>query len=100
VASVSAAVPDGLQPLVGELAVAGLPVQMDPVSGAPDRRYVDGLLARVIESGLQARVADAMSALRRLDSAEQPDPDRQRQVARELQLLQRELADLRARAGG
>ena len=78
--------------LVNELAVAALPVTLDPGSGLPPRRYVDSLLSRVVEAGLGRRIADAMSALQRAE----PGSTQERAISEQLTLLYRERARLRA----
>jgi len=55
------------------------------------------LSLRLLEMALTRRIADALSQLRRLDTAGTPDPVRQRELSVELQELQRELAAMRAR---
>lgn len=77
--------------LVGELAVAGLPVRM--VNGQPAPGYAEGLVARLRIIELNRRIADAMGELQRLGSAE---PERQREIGLRLQGWQRELQHLRA----
>ncbi|HET8600463.1 MAG TPA: DNA primase [Segeticoccus sp.] len=83
-----------VQPLVSELAVASLPARYDAMTGRPDGRYVQELLVRVQEVGLARQIADALSALRRLDA----DADREhaRELGFRLQTLQRARAELRA----
>ncbi|EWT03412.1 DNA primase [Intrasporangium oryzae NRRL B-24470] len=82
--------------LVSELAVDTLPTRMDPLTGLPTSRYVEELFDRVRTIALTRRIADAMSEMRRLDHAETPAPERARQLATELQELQRELATIKA----
>jgi DNA primase len=85
-----------VRPLVNELAVAAVPAKFDPLTGLPERRYVDGLLIRIQEVALTRRIGDAISAMRRLppdDTASGRDPGIQ------LQTLQRELALLRSKLG-
>jgi DNA primase len=93
--AVSAAAAAAVQPLVAELAVAPLPVMPDRATGLPSRRYAASLVSRLREVALTRRVADALSQLRRLDNAPEPDAGAQRELALRLQALQRELADLR-----
>ena len=93
--AVTEAAPTAVAPLVSELAVATLPARMDPMTGLPTARYVEELYDRVRTVALTRRVADAMSELRRLDHAESPDPARSRELAHELQELQRELARIK-----
>jgi DNA primase len=82
--------------LVSELAVDTLPTRMDPATGLPTSRYVDELFDRVRTIALTRQVADAMSEMRRLDHADQPDPERTRELGTRLQALQRELAEIKA----
>jgi len=89
--------PAAVRPLVSELAVASLPVRMDPMTGTPGQRFVAELFKRVQEVTLSRRIAEAMSQLRRLDSSGSPEPVRQRELAVRLQELQRAFATLRAR---
>jgi DNA primase len=89
------AAPLAVQPLVADLAVAPLPTRMDKLTGRPERRYVDSLLARVNEVTLARQVADAMSALRRLSSDPDADPVQTRDLAARLQDLQVQQAALR-----
>ena len=92
------AAPSAVHSLISELAVSALPVTMDKTTGQPSRRYVDSLTLRLREMALTRRISDALSQLRRLDTAGTPDPARQRELGVELQDLQRELATMRARA--
>jgi DNA primase len=85
-----------VRPLVSELAVAPVPARFDPLTGLPERRYVEGLLVRIQEVALTRQISDAISAMRRLppdDTASSRDPGIQ------LQNLQRELANLRSKLG-
>jgi DNA primase len=85
---------EAVQPLVSELAVASLPARYDRTTGRPDERYVQELLVRVQEVGLARQIADAMSALRRLDA--DADRGRARELGQRLQTLQRTRAELRS----
>jgi DNA primase len=98
--AVAAAAPAAVQPLVAELAVAPLPVTPDRATGLPSRRYAASLVSRLREVGLTRQIADALSQLRRSDSAPEPDPAAQRELGLRLQGLQRELADLRDQQEG
>ncbi len=98
-ATVTEAAPSAVAGLVSELAVDSLPTRMDPMTGLPTSRYVDELFARVRTIALTRRIADAMSEMRRLDHAETPDPHRSRELATSLQVLQRELATIKAGMG-
>ncbi len=91
------AAPSAVHSLISELVVGSLPVMMDKATGQPGRRYVASLSLRLLEMALTRRIADALSQLRRLDTAGTPDPVRQRELSVELQELQRELAAMRAR---
>ncbi len=82
--------------LVSELAVDTLPTRMDPATGLPTSRYVDELFDRVRTIALTRQIADAMSEMRRLDHADQPEPGRTRELGTRLQALQRELAEIKA----
>ncbi|QGN56991.1 DNA primase [Nostocoides sp. HKS02] len=95
---VAEAAPLAVRGLVAELAVAELPTRMDRTTGLPERRYIDALLVRVHEVSLTRRIADAMSAMRRMATDPHTDPSRARSLSSELQDLQRELAQLRDRA--
>ncbi|MDR6861641.1 DNA primase [Phycicoccus sp. 3266] len=95
---VTEAAPLSVRGLVAELAVAELPTRMDKATGLPERRYVDALLVRVQEVTLTRKIADAMSAMRRMAADPHSDPARARALSAELQDLQRELAQLRERA--
>ncbi len=94
--AVAEAAPEAVAGLVSELAVAGLPTRMDPLTGLPTSRYVEELFVRVRTVALTRRIADAMSELRRLDHAGTPDQQRSRQLGGQLQDLQRELATMKA----
>ena len=85
--------PPVVAPMVAELAVAPLPVTLEPGSGQPPERYVDSLVWRVMEAGLAQRIADAMSALQR-SAPEDPDA---RRINEQLVVLHQERARLRAR---
>ncbi len=89
------AAPGAVSGLISELAVASLPARMDPITGLPSSRYVEELFDRVRTISLTRRVADAMSEMRRLDHAQEPDPERSRELATELQELQRQLARIK-----
>lgn len=95
VSAVTEAAPSAVSGLISELAVASLPTRMDPMTGLPSSRYVEELFDRVRTVSLTRRVADAMSEMRRLDHAQEPDPDRSRVLATELQELQRQLARIK-----
>jgi DNA primase len=95
---VAEAAPLSVRGLVAELAVAELPTRFDKATGRPERRYVDALLVRVHEVSLTRRIADAMSAMRRMAADPHADPAQARALSTELQDLQRELARLRDRA--
>jgi DNA primase len=84
---------------VSELAVATLPTRMDPVTGLPTSRYVEELFARVRTIALNRQIADALSEMRRLDHAAEPAPERTRELGTQLQVLQRELATIKAGMG-
>jgi DNA primase len=75
--------------------VAELPTRFDKATGLPERRYIDALLGRVQEVSLTRRIADAMSAMRRMAADPHADPAQARALSGELQDLQRELASLR-----
>jgi DNA primase len=85
-----------VRPLVSELAVASVPARFDPHTGLPERRYVDELLVRIQEVTLTRQIGDAISAMRRVA----PDDNATgRELGIQLQVLQRELADLRSTLG-
>ncbi|MDF2094250.1 DNA primase [Knoellia sp. 3-2P3] len=94
---VTEAAPLAVRPLVSELAVAPLPTRFDKATGLPERRYTNALLVRVQEISLTRKIADAMSAMRRMAADPHSDPAQSRALSGELQTLQRELADLRER---
>ena len=94
---VGQAAPRAVQALVSELAVAPLPVTMDRTTGMPSRRYAASLTLRLREMTLTRRIADALSALRRLDASGEGDPARARELSVELGALQRERVDLQSR---
>ncbi len=85
--------------VISELTVAPLPVRFDADTGMPEPRYVTALLVRVQEVALTRRIGNALSALRRMDSAEQSDPTAARELGIQLQSMQRAHAALRARLG-
>ena len=95
---VAEAAPLAVRGLVAELAVAELPTRFDKATGQPERRYVDALLVRVAEVALTRKIANAMSALRRMAADPHTDPAEARALSGELQSLQRDLAGLRDRA--
>lgn len=95
---VTQAAPLAVHGLIAELAVAPLPTRMDRATGLPERRYIDALLTRVQEVSLTRRIADAMSAMRRMATDSHSDPAAARTLSTQLQELQRELATLRDRA--
>ncbi|WP_411283076.1 DNA primase [Lapillicoccus sp.] len=90
------AAPSAVRPLISELAVGALPVMMDKTTGQPSRRYVTSLSLRLREMTLKRRISDALSQLRRLDTAGTPDPARQRELGVQLQELQRALVAMQA----
>jgi len=85
-----------VRPLVSELAVASVPARFDPHTGLPERRYVDELLVRIQEVALTRQIGDAISAMRRVAP---DDSATGRELGLQLQILQRELADLRSTLG-
>jgi DNA primase len=85
-----------VRPLVSELAVAPVPARVDPLNGLPDGRYVDELVVRIQEVALTRQIGDAISAMRRVPPE---DSAAGRELGLKLQILQRELNDLRARLG-
>jgi DNA primase len=85
-----------VRPLVSELAVAPVPARCDQLTGLPERRYVDELLIRIQEVALTRRIGDAISAMRRVPPEETAAG---RELGIKLQILQRELASLRAKLG-
>jgi DNA primase len=95
---VTQAAPLAVHGLVAELAVASLPTRFDKATGLPERRSIDALLTRVQEVSLTRRIADAMSAMRRMATDPHTDPALARSLSGELQELQRELATLRDQA--
>ena len=68
------AAPLAVRGLVAELAVAPLPTRFDKATGLPERRYIDALVTRVQEVSLTRRIADAMSAMRRMATDPHADP--------------------------
>jgi DNA primase len=94
---VAEAAPLAVRALVSELAVAPLPTRFDKATGLPERRYTSALLLRVKEVALTRRIADAMSAMRRMAADSHSDPTQSRALSAMLQDLQRELASLRDR---
>ncbi|AKT52882.1 DNA primase [Arsenicicoccus sp. oral taxon 190] len=82
-----------VRPLVTELAVAPVPARLDGATGLPGRRYTDELVRRVREVTLRRRIADAISALQRMDPAQ---AEESRALGIRIQGLQRELAVLRS----
>ena len=89
--------PLAVRSLVSELAVAPLPTRFYKATGLPERRYTNALLLRVQEVALTRRIADAMSAMRRMAADPHTDPAQSRALSGTLQDLQRELASLRER---
>jgi DNA primase len=85
-----------VRPLVSELAVASVPARVDPLTGLPERRYVDELLVRIQEVALTRQIGDAISAMRRVPP---DDSAAGRELGVQLQVLQRELANLRSKLG-
>src|ERR1019366_7128179 len=85
-----------VRPLVSELAVASVPARVDPLTGLPERRYVDELLVRIQEVALTRQIGDAISAMRRVPP---DDTAAGRQLGVQLQILQRQLANLRSKLG-
>lgn len=85
-----------VRPLVSELAVAPVPARVDPLTGLPERRYVDELLVRIQEVALTRQIDDAISAMRRVPP---DDSVAGRELGIQLQILQRELANLRSKLG-
>ena len=85
-----------VRPLVSELAVAPVPARVDPLTGLPERRYIDELLVRIQEVALTRQIGDAISAMRRVPP---DDSAAGRELGIQLQILQRELANLRSKLG-
>ncbi len=84
---------DDLGPGVVQIVSAQLKAVVAPTSDGVDPRYVSSLVNRLREVRLSRRIADAASALRRLEGE---DPQRARELAIDLTARQRELAELRA----
>ena len=95
-AAVTEAAPSPVAGLVSELAVGTMPTRMDQLTGLPTARYVEELFDRVRTIALTRQIADAMSEMRRLDHAAEPSPERTRELGTQLQVLQRELATIKA----
>jgi DNA primase len=93
---VSEAAALSVRPLVSELAVASVPARVDPLTGLPERRYVDELLVRIQEVALTHQIGDAISAMRRVPP---DDTTAGRELGVQLQILQRQLASLRSKLG-
>jgi DNA primase len=85
-----------VRPMVSELAVAPVPARVDPLTGLPGHRYVDELLVRIQEVVLTRQISDAISAMRRVPPE---DTVAGREFGLQLQVLQRELANLRSKLG-
>lgn len=84
---------EDLAPVVVQIVSEQLKAIVAPTTDGVDDRYVASLVNRLREVRLSRRIADATSALRRLEGE---DPQRARELAIELTARQRELADLRA----
>ena len=95
-AAVTEAAPSPVTGLVSELAVGTMPTRMDQLTGLPTARYVEELFDRVRTIALTRQIADALSEMRRLDHAAEPSPERTRELGTQLQVLQRELATIKA----
>lgn len=79
--------------LVRELAVAVLPIHLDPETGVPPELYVDSLVLRVRLAALEHRIARTMS-----EASRTPDgTPESRRLAEQLMHLQRERAALKDR---
>lgn len=78
--------------LLPEIAVASLPVTLEPETGLPPERYADSLVQRVRDSVVSRKIADAMSALQRAGD----DDQLARRLSETLTQLHRERAQLRA----
>jgi DNA primase len=79
--------------LVRELAVAPLPMHLDPETGVPPEVYVDSLVLRVRLATLDQRVARTMG-----EASRTPDgTPESRRLAEQLMHLQRERAALKDR---
>ncbi len=96
-AAVAEAAPLAVGPLIAELAVAQLPTRFDQSTGLPPRRYLDDLVARVQDSALSRRIADAMAGVRRLQNGPAPDAAALRELTMRLHDL--EMARVRLRDG-
>ena len=94
--AVTEAAPLPVAGFVSELAVDTLPTRMDAATGLPTSRYVDELFNRVRTIALTRQIADALSEMRRLEHADEPVPERSRELGIRLQTLQRELATIKA----
>ncbi|MFK5583794.1 DNA primase [Serinicoccus sp. LYQ131] len=85
--------PPPVHPLVHELAVSMLPDRLDPDTGMPREAFVDWLVLRVRQAGIDQEIADLRGQLSR---APESSPDKRRLDER-LMELHRERARLRAR---
>ncbi len=74
VAAVTEAAPLAVRRLVAELSVAPLPTKFDPSTGLPPRRYLDALVAGVLDRLLGRRIADATAAVRQVQHDPEADP--------------------------
>ncbi|MFX0539357.1 DNA primase [Ornithinimicrobium sp. Y1847] len=91
--AVLAQTPPPVQPLVHELAVAPLPVRLDPVEGTPPQAYVDSLFQRVRLAVLEHQITQTLGEVQR---APEGSPD-SRRLGERLMALQREHAALKDR---
>lgn len=78
-----------------DLVVRDLPTKLDPATGRPDERFVLALVQRVREMSLSSSIADALGALRRLDSTAPGYADDSRALSAQLFALQTQLNELR-----
>ena len=78
-----------------DLVVRDLPTKLDPATQTPDARYVTALVQRVREMSLSSAIADALGALRRLDTTAPDYADASRQASARIFDLQAQLNALR-----
>lgn len=99
VAAVAEAAPLAVRGLVAELSVAPLPTKFDPSTGLPPRRYLDALVADVLDRLLGRRIADATAAVRRVQNDPEADPADLLSRTRALHALELERVRLREKVG-
>ena len=99
VSRVGDAAPLAVRGLISELSVAPLPTKYDTSTGLPPQRYLDSLVAGVLDAYLSRGIANEMAGVRRLQNDPGADPVELRERTVALHALELERVRLREGLG-